>query len=258
MHEQARRDCEAATGTAENALKALDGLKNDLQSQIKKTHEAEMRAGDLQRVCSTQEAQIQSMTSAMAALQFRCDDASGKANRAASLLEEREAELESFRAKDSEQQALISRQEHDLFTMKAQYEAHMEKIVALQTQMQTQRQDLERIKHTRFYPADVTAHAHAHEHAHAPPQAVAVHAEEEYVIPNSGGNVGEGLHLVGLQHKLRSKEEQIASLKSELERRVQRERALLSHIKDTEQKFQGVEQSLGNIDKVVHRLNKNQ
>ena len=198
-----------------------DGFKSrSREGVLAREGELESRAAETELSCRARLEEAAAMESKATALSRRLASADEHIEKMAGLLRERDLDAERGRSRFQEQQAMIERQEHELNGMRLQYEGQMKR-------MQQQRQELDRLKGSRPFgsrrPSLVSDHGMESEPARDP-----AHRHDD----------------------------QVAFLRAELSRSMQREKSLILNIQDRDQKIESAERYLGNMESVVKKLSK--
>lgn len=225
--ERARRELEAETAAREEASReasAAIAAANTFQAKVSellaREGELESRAAETELSCRARLEEAAAMESKATALSRRLASADEHIEKMAGLLRERDLDAERGRSRFQEQQAMIERQEHELNGMRLQYEGQMKR-------MQQQRQELDRLKGSRPFGS-------------RRPSLVSDHGMES-----------EPARDTAHRH-----DDQVAFLRAELSRSMQREKSLILNIQDRDQKIESAERYLGNMESVVKKLSK--
>ena len=225
--ERTRRELEAEAAAREEASReasAAIAAANTFQAKVSellaREGELESRAAETELSCRARLEEAAAMEYKATALSRRLASADEHIEKMAGLLRERDLDAERGRSRFQEQQAMIERQEHELNGMRLQYEGQMKR-------MQQQRQELDRLKGSRPFgsrrPSLVSDHGMESEPARDP-----AHRHDD----------------------------QVAFLRAELSRSMQREKSLILNIHDRDQKIESAERYLGNMESVVKKLSK--
>lgn len=225
---------ESAESLVAHERQNLEAARIEADKLLDENRKMETELSETARAYRSQKDELESLQSQVSNLKRRLSSADGHIEKVNSLLKEKDLDAERSRTRYQDQQSMIERQEHELSGMRIQYENHLKKVSQVQSQMQAQRQELERFKsmHFEFDPSNASAGRPRTTHHYNP-------------LNDTGGAFQSDTY-----------DEQIAYLRSELDRSMQREKSLILNIQDREKKLENAEKYLGNMDKVVQRLSK--
>ena len=228
---EALKDKESAEHLADQERQRFEGIQAELSQLLDKNRKLDNQLMEIASISKSQKEELESLQTKSANLKRRGDSAEEHIEKLNGLLKEKDLDAERSRARYQEQQAMIERQEHELNGMRIQYESHLKKVSQVQSQMHSQRQELERFRHLHF-------------NGHDPMRSRRTSYSREPL----------GDPVDAFQND--TYEDQLSYLKSELNRSMQREKALIFNIQDRDKKLENAEKYLGNMDKVVETLSK--
>ena len=245
--ERIQSDFERELGKKEEALRDHLREKEEMEAilqrerqdlEMAKSESAKLAAtkkdveARLDQVASSYKAhreEVEPLESKVSNLVRRLASADEHIEQMGALLKEKDLDAERSRSLYQEQQAMIERQEHELNGMRIQYDSHMKR-------MQMQRQELDRFRTSQFISTASAGRARSAHHD----------SFSDTEVPGAYQRNQED----------QAHDDQIAYLRSELNKSMQREKALILNIKDREKKLENAEKYLGNMDKVVSTLSK--
>ena len=245
--ERIQSDFERELGKKEEALRDHLREKEEMEAilqrerqdlEMAKSESAKLAAtkkdveARLDQVASSYKAhreEVEPLESKVSNLVRRLASADEHIEQMGALLKEKDLDAERSRSLYQEQQAMIERQEHELNGMRIQYDSHMKR-------MQMQRQELDRFRTSQFISTASAGRARSAHHD----------SFSDTEVPGAYQRSQED----------QAHDDQIAYLRSELNKSMQREKALILNIKDREKKLENAEKYLGNMDKVVSTLSK--
>ncbi|QDZ18770.1 hypothetical protein HOP50_02g12740 [Chloropicon primus] len=214
---EALREKEAVVELLEKERRNVEAMMAEVSKLRGKEREMEMTLNETASAYRLQKEELSSLQSNASNLMRRLTSADEHIEKMGSLLKEKDLDAERSRSKYQEMQALIERQEHELNGMRMQYESQMKR-------MQMQRQELDKFKTSHFSTYNAGRSARTMYQEHDPSDATESRIQD-------------------------GQEEQIAYLRSELNRSMQREKKLILNIQDREKKLENAEKYLGNMDK---------
>lgn len=214
---EALREKEAVVELLEKERRNVEAMMAEVSKLRGKEREVEMTLSETASAYRLQKEELCSLQSNASNLMRRLTSADEHIEKMGSLLKEKDADAERSRSKYQEMQALIERQEHELNGMRIQYESQMKR-------MQMQKQELDKFKTSHFNNYNAARSARTMYQEHDPSDATESRFQD-------------------------GQEEQIAYLRSELNRSMQREKKLILNIQDREKKLENAEKYLGNMDK---------
>ena len=223
---EALREKEATEMMVERERKKAENIKHEVSQLLERSRDVEIleiKLSEATRASKTHKEEVSSLQSKADTLVRRLASADEHIAKMAALLKEKDHDAERGRSRYQEQQAMIERQEHELNGMRIQYESHMKR-------MQMQRQELDKFKTAHFSSHHVSGRSRGSHHH------------------DLAGDPADGLQD--------AHDDQIAFLRSELNRSMQREKSLIMNIRDRDRKLENAEKYLGNMDKVVSTLSK--
>ena len=231
---EALKDKESAEQLADQERQRLDGMKVEMSQLLGENRKMEEQLSGIASVSTSQKDELETLHSKLANFKRRLESADEHIEKLNALLKEKDLDAERSRSRYQEQQMMIERQEHELNGLRLQYESHLKKVSQVQSQMHSQKQELERFKQMHLGSDAMSSMSRSrqyHPNDHTMGDPVDVFQNETY-------------------------EDQVSYLKEELNKSMQREKSLIFNIQDRDKKLENAEKYLGNMDKVVQRLSK--